>query len=84
MTMTTTVDHNIPMWDHSQADHDTTEYDPIDAYWDGYQQAIDPGWAGHIGTPEYEAGHDDGMDLRFGNYVGGVDDATISHRLASV
>lgn len=43
------------------------EYHPTEAYLDGYQNAIDPGWPGHLGTPEFELGFDDGLDLRLGN-----------------
>ncbi len=41
---------------------------PINAYVDGYQQAIDPGWPAdyHIGTAAFELGFDDGVDRRYG------------------
>lgn len=41
---------------------------PIDAYADGYQQAVDPGWPSdnHIGMAAFELGFDDGIDRYFG------------------
>jgi hypothetical protein len=54
--------HNLGGDDFSGPPH------PINAYADGYQQAVDPGWPSdnHVGTAAFELGFDDGRDRYFG------------------
>lgn len=40
---------------------------PVAAYADGYQQAVDPGWPAYVGTEAFELGYIDGVDRRLGS-----------------
>lgn len=42
------------------------EANPVAAYADGYQQAVDPGWPAYMGTEAFELGLIDGIDRRLG------------------
>lgn len=45
------------------------DFDPVAAYADGYQQAVDPGWPSpdHIGTIPFEYGYIDGVERHLGD-----------------